>query len=530
MDIVREILLPKLEDVKYSGGSWMARCPAHDDGKASLHIARGKTHPAVLTCHAGCERDVILGAIGLTWDTLCTPRADATAVRAEWTPRGDAIAVYDYADEAGTLLFQVLRTADKQFSQRVPDRSRTSGWRWALGDTRRVLYRLPKVIEAVASGQVIYVCEGERDVHALEAAGVTATCNPGGAGKWRPEYAEVLRDAVVRIIADADKPGRAHARQVAVSLEGVASAVEITEAAVGKDAADHLAAGKSLADLVITKDAAVVAEPELAPDLYDFIAGEDPPIEWVIPDLLERADRLIWTGEEGRGKSMALRQIAVAAAAGIKPFTDTIFRPQRVLIIDCENPERKSRRHFRALAEIARFKQRPVPVGGLRIILRPESINLGSEDEALWLLERVTAHKPDLLVIGPLYKLHALDINEEQAARSIVGVIDAARVKGDCAVIIEAHAPHGNGDSRALRPFGSSLFLRWPEFGYGIRMAKPENKDEKPTRKLVDVVAWRGPRDERDWPRQLTWGVPQVDWPWVVPAPRPYLSIAGESA
>ena len=225
----------------------------------------------------------------------------------------------------------------------------------------------------------------------------------------------MLRDAVVRIIADADKPGRAHARQVAVSLEGVASAVEITEAAVGKDAADHLAAGKSLADLVITKDAAVVAEPELAPDLYDFIAGEDPPIEWVIPDLLERGDRLIWTGEEGRGKSMALRQIAVAAAAGIQPFTDTIFRPQRVLIIDCENPERKSRRHFRALAEIARFKQRPVPVGGLRIILRPESINLGSEDEALWLLERVTAHKPDLLVIGPLYKLHALDINEEQA-------------------------------------------------------------------------------------------------------------------
>ena len=62
--------------------------------------------------------------------------------------------------------------------------------------------------------------EGEKDVHALERAGVVATCNPGGAGKWREEYSEVLREAVVVIIADKDKPGQAHARQVMASLKG----------------------------------------------------------------------------------------------------------------------------------------------------------------------------------------------------------------------------------------------------------------------------------------------------------------------
>ena len=99
---------------------------------------------------------------------------------------------------------------------------------------------------------MIYVCEGEKDVHAIEAAGATATCNPGGAGKWREDYTEFLRDAMVIIVADKDKPGQAHARQVATSLQGVAAAIEIAEAAgegrgAIKDAADHLAAGHALA-------------------------------------------------------------------------------------------------------------------------------------------------------------------------------------------------------------------------------------------------------------------------------------------
>jgi hypothetical protein len=318
-------------------------------------------------------------------------------------------------------------------------------------------------------------------------------------------------------VADKDKPGQAHARQVAASLEGIAAAVEIVEAAVGKDAADHLAAGKTTAEFVVTKDADVAATPELAPDLHEFLAGDDPPLDWVIRDLLERDDRLIWTGEEGRGKSVGVRQLAIAAAAGIQPFTDVIGKPARVLFIDCENAERKSRRHFRKLAYIAaQCKQRPVPPGGFRIIHRPESVNLGNPEEAAWLIERVTAHRPDLLVIGPLYKLHALDINEEMAARAIVTVIDQARTKAGCAVIIEAHAPHGPEGARNLRPFGSSLFLRWPEFGYGIRKAKA-TPDRAATKRRVDVVPWRGPRDERDWPRQLIWGEIDREWPWVVP-------------
>lgn len=525
MDALTEVLLPRLTGIKKSGASWMVKCPAHEDGTASLHIARGSTHPVVMTCHAGCERDNILQAVGLTWDDLCTPREEQKP-RGEWTPQGPAVAVYDYTDEAGTLLFQVLRTADKKFSQRVPDAARKSGYRWKLDGVQRVLYRLPKVLEAVTDGEIIYVAEGEKDVHALEGAGVTATCNPGGAGKWRPEYAEALRDAIVRIVADRDKPGQEHARQVAASLEGVASVVEITEAAGEginggkplKDAADHLAAGHTLAELVVTWTSGGDTTPDLAPDLYEFIAIVDPPDDWVIPGLLERGDRLIWTGFEGLGKSVMTRQLAVAAAAGVQPFTGETFSPRRVLFIDCENPDRKSRRHFRRLEEIARLQGFPVPHGGLRILQHPEGVDLTREEGAAWLLERVTAHKPDLVVVGPFYRLHAVDTNEEQAARVVVGALDTARIKADCALVTEAHAGHGdNGRDRSVRPTGSSLLMRWPEFGYGMKHVG--DADENGHHRQAVIVPWRGPREERHWPQNVMWGTHKEDWPWV---PQPW--------
>ena len=83
-----------------------------------------------------------------------------------------------------------------------------------LNGTRRVLYSLPRVIEAVAAGRTIYVVEGEKDVHAIERAGEVATCNPGGAGKWREDYSAALAGAKVvvadRMVADAPATERQH--------------------------------------------------------------------------------------------------------------------------------------------------------------------------------------------------------------------------------------------------------------------------------------------------------------------------------
>lgn len=46
-------------------------CPGHDDKKASLTISRGrKPGKTVLFCHAGCEAESILSAVGLSFRDL----------------------------------------------------------------------------------------------------------------------------------------------------------------------------------------------------------------------------------------------------------------------------------------------------------------------------------------------------------------------------------------------------------------------------------------------------------------------------
>jgi len=240
-----ELVLGKLEGVRQQGGYWMARCPApdHDDREASLSVARGTEQPVIFKCHAGCARDDILRGLGLTIADVSKPLGQA---REEWTPRGDATDVYHYTDESGGLLFDVCRTADKKFPQRRPDPSARSGWRWNLTGVRRVPYRLPALIAAVASGATVFIAEGEKDVHAIERAGGVATCNPGGAGKWRQAYDAWLAGANVIIVADRDEAGRKHALAIATGLRAVAASVQVVEPLDGKDAADHLAAGHGL--------------------------------------------------------------------------------------------------------------------------------------------------------------------------------------------------------------------------------------------------------------------------------------------
>jgi hypothetical protein len=156
---------------------------------------------------------------------------------------GPIVATYDYHDAQGKPLFQVVRfDKPKDFRQR---QRKGTGWQWNLGGVTPVLYRLPKVLEAVATyrdehpgddpniparfdpARALFIPEGEKDVHNLEGLGLTATCNPMGAGKWRDHYSEALQGAHVVLLPDNDDKGREHMRAVAYSLERKAASIRI---------------------------------------------------------------------------------------------------------------------------------------------------------------------------------------------------------------------------------------------------------------------------------------------------------------
>jgi putative DNA primase/helicase len=88
------------------------------------------------------------------------------------------VAEYGYTDEGGHLLYQTVRYDPKAFKQRRPGSN--GEWLWNLNGVRLVLYRLPELIKRAS--ETVFVCEGEKDVHAMEKLGLLATCNPMGAG------------------------------------------------------------------------------------------------------------------------------------------------------------------------------------------------------------------------------------------------------------------------------------------------------------------------------------------------------------
>lgn len=247
--------------------------------------------------------------------------------------------------------------------------------------------------------------------------------------------------------------------------------------------------------------AAADADADDPPDIYDLLGKPDEPFDWVVEGLLERHDRVILTGGEGKGKSTFLRQFAVRIAAGLHPFTDDEIPAVRTLVVDLENSERQIRRKVRPLVDLANDGNE-LERQMLFVVPRPQGLNLFDAPDLDWLGSQLDRHQPEVLIIGPLYKMADGDPTEESHAKAISGAIDAVRVAYRCAVVIEAHSPHGTAKNRPLRPYGASLWLRWPEFGIGLTDAG-------------QIQHWRGQRDERQWPAALERSkVYGEGWPW----------------
>lgn len=221
------------------------------------------------------------------WGGAC--RCGVTHAPAPYQATGgqDIEATYDYRGEDGTLLYQVVRKVGKRFLQRRPDPG-PDGWVWRLGDVRRVLYRLPELVDADRDATV-YVVEGEKDALNgqawLDRSGLPAgvwTTNAGGAGKW-PSVAQLARTVLegrsVVVIADADAPGRKHARQVADALRGAARTVTLVEPPEPhKDVSDVIAAGLGLSALVPLVELPVRAVPPPTEAPPEWLDHESPSV------------------------------------------------------------------------------------------------------------------------------------------------------------------------------------------------------------------------------------------------------------
>ena len=215
-------VLARVNHSQSGKNQWDANCPCrNDDDNPSLRISVGNQNQVLMKClrGGGCDLGEICTSIGLEVTDLF-PK-DTTKPK---KPKLELVETYKYFYADNTLALEVLRYVDgkgkKTFRQRKPDGA--GGYDWSTSDIEKPLYRLPQVIQAIEDGRPVYVVEGEKDVHSLEALGKTATTNAGGAGgegqkKWTAEHTKTLAGAKVVIICDNDEAGYLHARSVKYS-------------------------------------------------------------------------------------------------------------------------------------------------------------------------------------------------------------------------------------------------------------------------------------------------------------------------
>lgn len=276
-------------------GEWRGPCPIHQGKRDSFAV---KAATGQWCCHSACGRggdicDLEMALTGADFKTAKAAIFDivgrADPLRGSRASRSRVTAIYDYTDEAGHVLFQSVRMEPKGFRQRKPDGK--DGWVWNLKGVRLVLYRLRDLSERTT--EAVFICEGEKDVHSLESLGLLATCNPMGAGKWRPEYSETVRGRSVVLLPDNDPPtdedgkphykGQRHAASVAADLLRVGCEVRIVDVPEHKDVSDWLGAGGTLEELqgltsiqpVLTHDALTAWRARWEPDAGAAVETSD---------------------------------------------------------------------------------------------------------------------------------------------------------------------------------------------------------------------------------------------------------------
>ena len=371
-----------------SSGEYTAKCPAHQDRTASLTVT-AKNSPKdgkeriYLCCHAGCENSAVMQALGITAKDLVVNPDEAVkakgkgkrpaavardpstsvgmttqetvgglvvhqAVEAPEQKKDEALVpdwehpdrVYSYTDENGQELFQVVRLhykdgkPGKTFRQRMrapkdPKANRLGYVNTVPAEIRDVtLYRLPNVIKAIADGRPVFVVEGEKDVETLERLGHCATCNPGGAGKWREGYSRRLTGADVIILPDNDSKGndytgQNHAYDVALKLRGIAKRIRLVDI---KEACPELPEKGDISDMVqIMGDVdamdalarQVAATKDFDPETVPF---------WLTPQ--EQAEKLY-----GAVKGYGVANGAICQETGneTKPLCDFVVLPRMEL-------------------------------------------------------------------------------------------------------------------------------------------------------------------------------------------------------
>lgn len=394
-------------------------------------------------------------------------RKDAAAWLSETFPhevpaaanKRQIVATYPYVDAGGEMIFEVVRFEPKDFRQRRPDGA--GGWHWNLKGVEPTLYRLPEIMRAIAGNERIFIVEGEKDADQLAKLGLAATCNPGGAGKWKPSLAQLLASARVAIIPDNDDVGIEHGEAVARSLKDVAANVRVLslgDLARKGDVSDWIAAGGSVEELFSLVADAPDWRPAFKPRYPIVWFGQEDsaaPLRWLVRGLMVEGGVSVVYGPPKSSKTFVTLDLALSVAHGRDWYGLRVKRGGVVYV--CGEGAAGVRQRMKA------WRKEKDGDASAPFALVPQSINLfDGEDELDRLIADINGVADPmrtpvrLVVLDTLSRM--IGSGDEDKARDInVVVRSAERIQRDTGAHVMIVHHSGKDRDRGMR--GSNALL-----------------------------------------------------------------------
>ncbi|GAA4973931.1 AAA family ATPase [Pseudonocardia tropica] len=436
-----DIVLRKAETlglrIQRRSDGYQVQCPAHDDRTPSLGVSEGDDGRALLVCRAHCDTEDVVAGLGLTMADLFPDNNHSPATSSRSSPAAPAEYVYRRPD--GSESFKVVRRRGKRFHQQ-----RKVGEHWESGGSPEAT-SLPYNADKIADAERVMVVEGERDADTVERVwGDVATCNAGGAGKWKTAHAEHLRGKDVVVIPDQDAPGRKHSDQVVRSLRGVARSVRVLHPVQGcKDVTDHVEAGYGFDDLRDENESPATGRRSRITWASEI---EPEPVTWAWLDegqgRIAAGTQVIAAGREGTGKSSFGITMGAKISRGTLPG-NLHGTPRRVLYVTVED----SWAHTLVPRLIAAEADLSL-IGRFDVVTEEEADGALSLPHDNDLLEaEIIANDVALVVVDPLMSVIGLkiDTHKEREVRSALDPLSRIADRTGAVVLGIAHFNKSSG-------------------------------------------------------------------------------------
>ena len=239
-------VLESLGDYSERGDEYRARCPSHQgESDDSLAVREDDDGKVLLHCHTGCDFEEIVDALGLDMSDLFSKNGQASGAGKPVgpPPKEDRVAgtlsVEDLPGDSSEYMVFEKEDGTPYYIQRHKgavyrvvgfDEDGDPILAAGLGDIEPILFGLPILREAIATGKPVIHIEGCKDAltaqRQLGMAGVTS----GSCTSWKSEFVQDYEGAEeVWIVPDNDDEGRAYAQQIAQDLAGVVPTIKIVD-------------------------------------------------------------------------------------------------------------------------------------------------------------------------------------------------------------------------------------------------------------------------------------------------------------